>query len=90
MSISLHFYEDNYNDNDYDYETYSIKELHKICDYYGITKISKYKKIELVNIILVFENDDNNNYIVSKRKIMWALMDQLNNDTKMRKYMLWK
>lgn len=88
MSISLNIYDDaNY---DYDYEKYSVKELHKICDYYEITKISKYNKHELVNLILVFENDDDNNYIVSKRKIMWTLMDQLKHDDKMRKYILWK
>ena len=90
MNISLNIYDDDNYDYDYDYEKYSVKELHKICDYYGITKISKYKKHELVNLILVFENDDDNNYIVSKRKIMWTLMDELNSDAKMRKYILWK
>ena len=93
MSISLNIYEPIY-DYEYvdycSYEKYSVKELHKICDYYGITKISKYKKHELVNLILVFENDDDNNYIVSKRKIMWSLMNQINSDANMRKYILWK
>jgi len=75
--------------NDDTYEKYSVKDLHKICDYYGITKISKYKKMELINLILTFENDDNNNYITCKRKIMWTLMKELYNDDKMKKYVLW-
>ena len=79
---------DNFN-NDCSYEKYSMKELHKMCDYYGMTKISKYKKMELINIILAFENDDFNNHIVCKRKIMWSFMEELNDDPKMKKYVLW-
>jgi hypothetical protein len=60
-----------------------------MCDYYGITKISKYKKIELINIILAFESNDTNNYAVCKRKIMWAFIEELNDDVKMKKYILW-
>ncbi len=71
------------------YNKYSVKDLHKICDYYGITKISKYKKMELINIILAFESDDINNYVVCKRKIMWAFIEELNDDVKMKKYILW-
>ena len=88
MSISLNIISDEC--NNYNYEKYSVKELHKICDYYGITKISKYKKNELVNLILDFENNNNNNYIIFNRKIMWTLMNQLNSDAKMKKYILWK
>jgi hypothetical protein len=71
------------------YEKYSVKDLHKICDYYGMTKIAKYKKMELINLIITFEEDDNNSYIVSKRRIMWAFMEELNSDNKMKKYILW-
>jgi hypothetical protein len=71
------------------YEKYSVKDLHKICDYYRMTKITKYKKMELINLIIAFEEDDNNNYIVSKRRIMWVFMEELNSDNKMKKYILW-
>ena len=71
------------------YEKYSVKDLHKICYYYGMTKITKYKKMELINLIIAFEEDDDNNYIVSKRRIMWAFMEELNSDNKMKKYVLW-
>jgi hypothetical protein len=45
--------------------------------------------MELINIILAFENDDDNNYIVCKRKIMWSFIEELNEDAKMKKYILW-
>jgi hypothetical protein len=77
-----------FNDNNI-YENCSVKELHKICEYYEIRKIKKYKKMELINLIISFEEDDNNNYIVSKRRIMWTLMEELNNDSQMKKYILW-
>ena len=75
--------------NDNLYEKYSLKELYKICDYYEMTKIKKYKKMELINLIMAFEEDDNNSYIVSKRRIMWTFMEELNSDDKMKKYVLW-
>jgi hypothetical protein len=71
------------------YEKCSLKELHKICDYYEMKKITKYKKMELINIIMAFEEDDNNSYIVAKRRIMWTFMEELNVDDKMKKYILW-
>ena len=75
--------------NDNIYEKCSLKELHKICDYYEMKKITKYKKMELINIIMAFEEDDNNSHIVSKRRIMWTFMEELNSDDKMKKYILW-
>jgi hypothetical protein len=87
MNISLNVVEENAMIDDY--EKYCMKELYKICDYYDIKKISKCKKMELINIILAFENDDLNNYIVCKRKIMWTFIEELNNDNKMKKYISW-
>lgn len=81
--------DNNFFNNDNTYEKYSVKDLHKICDYYGMTKITKYKKMELINLIIAFEEDDNNSYIVSKRRIMWTFMEELNGDSKMKKYILW-
>lgn len=78
---------ENYFNNSY--ENHSLKELHKICNYYGMSKISKYKKMELINLIIAFEEDDNNSYIVSKRRIMWTFIEELNSDSKMKKYILW-
>ena len=45
--------------------------------------------MELINIILAFENNDVNNYIVCKRKIMWTFIEELNSDNKMKKYISW-
>jgi len=88
MNITIDLLNNNFFNNNI-YEKYSVKDLHKICDYYGIAKIAKYKKIELINLIIAFEEDDNNSYIVSKRRIMWAFMEELNSDNKMKKYILW-
>jgi hypothetical protein len=88
MNITMDLLDNNIFNNNI-YEKYSVKDLHKICDYYGMTKIAKYKKMELINLIITFEEDDNNSYIVSKRRIMWAFMEELNSDNKMKKYILW-
>lgn len=88
MNIIMKMEDTNFFDDNV-YEKYSLKELNKICDYYEMKKISKYKKMELINIIMAFEEDDNNNYIVSKRRIMWTFMEELNSDDKMKKYVLW-
>ena len=50
MNVTLDMDDTNFLSDDYD--TYSVKDLRKICDYYGIEKISKYKKMELINLIL--------------------------------------
>lgn len=70
------------------FEMYSLKELHKICDYYNI-KYSKLKKNDIINIILSFEKNCSNCYIVSRRRIMWGLIEELQHDTKMSKYIVW-
>ena len=88
MNIIMKMEDTNFFDDNV-YEKYSLKELHKICDYYEMKKITKYKKMELINIIMAFEEDDNNSYIVAKRRIMWTFMEELNRDDKMKKYILW-
>lgn len=75
--------------NDFNnFEIYSLKELHKICDYYNI-KYTKLKKNEIINTLLLFEKNYLNCCIVSRRRIMWGLIEELRNDTKMSKYILW-
>jgi hypothetical protein len=88
MNIAMKIEDTNFF-NDNAYEKCSLKELHKICDYYEMKKITKYKKMELINIIMAFEEDDNNSYIVAKRRIMWTFIEELNSDDKMKKYVLW-
>lgn len=74
------------------YETYTIKELMKICQYYGIAKdikSAKCKKQDIVSTIVFFEGQPENYNIVNKRNSMWAFMKELQEDPKMRAYILW-
>ena len=74
----------NYNEN------YNVKELIKICDYYGITKnMQKPKKIDIIYLILFFENAGENIQIVLKRKQLWHYINELKSDKMMKKYVLW-
>jgi hypothetical protein len=89
MNITLDMKDIFFFNHDDTYEKKSVKDLRKICYYYGMTTITKYKKMELINLIMAFEEDDNNSYIVSKRRIMWTFMEELNSNDKMKKYILW-
>ena len=71
---------------------YTVKELLIICEYYGIAKnirIIKCNKTEIIDILVIYENDIINNYIVVKRKEMWFYINELKNDKFMKKYLLW-
>jgi len=72
---------------------YNIKELLKICQYYGIDKdirTSKCKKQDIVSTIVFFESLPENFDLVQRRNKLWAYMTELSNDPKMKKYILWK
>lgn len=71
---------------------YTIKGLIKICEYYKIDKDIKYskcKKQEIIYTIILFESLAENQPLVYKRHQMWAYMDALSNDERMRKYIFW-
>ena len=83
-----------YNGNDelYYSEEYKIKDLMKICQYYGIAssvKVSKCKKQDIISTIIYFENSPENYNIVFKRQKMWAYMTELLKDPKMKCFLLW-
>jgi len=81
------------NDELYYNQEYSIKELLKICNYYGIDKnirTSKCKKQDIISTIVYFESLTENYLIVQERNLMWAYMTELFNDSKMKKYVIWK
>ena len=72
-------------------EEYKLKDLMKICQYYGIAssvKASKCKKQDIVSTIIYFESCPENYEIVEKRHKMWAYMTELFEDPKMRSYLL--
>ena len=79
------------NDEFYYNEEYKLKDLMKICKYYGISgtiKASKCKKQDIVSTSIYFENSPENYEIVEKRHKMWAYMTELLEDPKMRVYLL--
>lgn len=71
---------------------FTVKELLLICEYYGISKTLKTNKCNkdlIINILVLFENNPENEQIVLKRKNMWFYINQLKNDKFMKKYILW-
>ena len=80
------------NDDVYYNEEYKLKDLMKICEYYGIAKnikASKCKKQDIISTIIYFENCLDNYDIVSKRHKMWAYMTELLEDPKMKRFLIW-
>jgi len=82
-----------YLNNELLYETeYTVKDLLKICNYYGIdkdVKISKCKKRDIIDTIVYFESSVENFDIVQKRIMMWKYINVLLNDPKMKKFIIW-
>jgi hypothetical protein len=73
-------------------EKYTVKELMKICNYYGIDKnlkACKCKKQDIIESILYFESCKENNELVNRRHNMWAYLRELLNDSKMKKYLIY-
>ncbi len=68
-------------------DKYSVKDLIKIIEYYGLPK-SKMKKNELIQLIILYETDENNYEIVQRRKMLWYFIDELKIDTYLSKYIL--
>jgi hypothetical protein len=88
--IKKNFY--NGNDEYYYNEEYKIKDLLKICQYYGIAgsvKAAKCKKQDIVSTIVYFESRPENYEMVEKRHKMWAFITELLEDTKMKSYLIW-
>jgi Zn-dependent peptidase ImmA (M78 family) len=92
--LSYFIKKDLYNENNEYYynEEYKIKDLLKICQYYGIAssvKAAKCKKQDIVSTIVYFESLPENYKIVEKRHKMWAFITELLEDPKMKSYLIW-
>jgi len=73
-------------------QEYTVKDLLKICSYYGLDKdirISKCKKQDIISTLVYFESLPENYEIVQKRNRMWAYITELLNDSKMKKFVIW-
>ena len=78
--------------SEYYSKNYNVSQLLKICEYYDLlkcVKMAKYKKMEIISAIIMFEQDAENNEIVLKRRQMWFYMNELLNDKYMKKYIIW-
>jgi hypothetical protein len=82
------FDEDNIMAQHIDYfENYTVKMLQHIANYYKIPK-AKLKKDELIQLIIQFENQDENSEEVYNRKRMWHYITELKNDSYFSKFIL--
>jgi len=73
------------------YSYLTLKQLNMICDYYGIAsyiRIAKCKKEDIVNMLVQYENTEQNYEIVVKRKRMWKYLEELKNDAYMKKFII--
>lgn len=66
---------------------HTIKSLLQILQYYGIQK-SKMIKDEMIQVLLFFETDPLNKYIVEKRLRLWNNIKELKDDPYFSKYIL--
>jgi hypothetical protein len=71
--------------NDYELN-YTTKQMMTINDYYKLGNTSKLKKIDIIERIVEFENDKNNNDIVSKRQTLWFYLQELKSDPFTKKF----
>ena len=71
-----------------DYLTnYTVKMLSHILDYYKLSK-RKLNKTEMVQIIVIFEDDPENEVIVATRRQLWKYMERLRDDEYLSKFLL--
>ena len=69
---------------------FTLRQLNQIFDYYNIPKPKKCNKDILIQMIIHFESDCENEDIVTKRKMLWFYMEELKNDKYMKHYVvLW-
>ena len=71
------------------YLNFNVKQLLQICDYYGIAKTMRQQKCnkdEIIMMLVDFEVSEENSEIVTKRQLLWYYVNELKNDSFMKKY----
>jgi hypothetical protein len=76
---------------------YKLKQLLRICEYYGIEyygtskdiRINKCNKSDVINTLIIYESNIENLEKVNKRKCLWHYINELKKDKFMKKYVLW-
>ena len=66
---------------------YTLKSLGKILDFYGICK-RKLRKDEMIQLIILFETDENNYMLVEERKRLWNNFKELKEHSFFNKFMI--
>ena len=73
-----------------DYTTnYTVKMLGNIMDYYNLSK-RKLCKEEIIQIIILFEMEEDNSESVEKRRRLWKNIQELNKDAYFSKFILFE
>mgnify|MGYP006177458785 FL=1 len=70
-------------------DNYTKKDLEMIADYYSITKRKK-RKAELIQDIVLFEINPENEEFTQKRKLMWFYLSELESDSYLIKFLIFK
>jgi hypothetical protein len=66
---------------------YNIKNLQQILQYYGLQK-NKMVKDEMIQVLLFYETDKANQFIVERRLRLWQNIQELKADPYFSKYIL--
>lgn len=70
-------------------EQYIVPDLLRICDYYGLLKTIKSlkcKKQEIIDTIVYFETNKENEAIVNRRHQLWSYIMELKADKYMKQF----
>tara|TARA_B100001059_G_C17728575_1_gene524883 strand:- start:300 stop:665 length:366 start_codon:yes stop_codon:yes gene_type:complete len=71
-----------------DYSTnYTVKQLGNILDYYEISR-RKMRKEEMVEMIVLYENEEDNMMQVEQRKRLWKNFEELKQDKYFSKFLI--
>ena len=73
-------------ENDY-LNNYTVKSLGQIMDYYELNK-KNLKKDEVIQILVIFESDPQNEPLVEKRLRLWENIKELKKDKYFSKYII--
>ena len=68
-------------------ENYTMADLKKIADYYDI-QTRKLRKDELIQELVLFESDENNNEVYLRRLQAWYWLKEFKQDAKLKQYIL--
>lgn len=65
---------------------YNLKQLCMIYEYYNLGKVSKLKKADIIQAIVLFEHEVDNYEIVMRRQQLWHYLEELKADKFMKRF----